>query len=193
MTAAASDVLGRPMWFELMTTDMEAALDEGTPPIHAELGDNLARIVGPSLAALVIAQDEKGWLATETMDFVAEVDNPWFPLSVGARWEYDDDTRVLTLSNIYSSAYLTKNRPKYSLNVLADRRDYELLQFVPGEAGEGDVRDLRRRALLPRRQRRPGCRHVRPATRPTHPRSDDVRDLRLPGDAGLRRRPSRRD
>lgn len=24
-------------------------------------------------------------------DFVAEVDNPWFPLSVGARWEYDDD------------------------------------------------------------------------------------------------------
>lgn len=50
--------------------------------------------------------------------------------------EYDDDTRVLTLSNIYSSAYLTKNRPKYSLNVLADRRDYELLQFVPGEDGE---------------------------------------------------------
>ncbi|HEV7240967.1 MAG TPA: LPS assembly protein LptD [Thermoanaerobaculia bacterium] len=51
--------------------------------------------------------------------------------------EYDDDTRVLTLSNIYSSAYLTKNRPKYSLNVLADRRDYELLQpapeQVPGE------------------------------------------------------------
>lgn len=25
-------------------------------------------------------------------DFVAEVDNPWFPLPVGARWEYDDDT-----------------------------------------------------------------------------------------------------
>ena len=51
--------------------------------------------------------------------------------------EYDDDTRVLTLSNIYSSAYLTKNRPKYSLNILADRRDYELLQpapeQVPGE------------------------------------------------------------
>ena len=51
--------------------------------------------------------------------------------------EYDDDTRVLTLSNIYSSAYLTKNRPKYSLNILADRRDYELLQpdpdRLPGE------------------------------------------------------------
>ena len=37
--------------------------------------------------------------------------------------EYDEDTRILTLSNIYSSAYLTKNRPTYSLNVLADRRD----------------------------------------------------------------------
>ena len=51
--------------------------------------------------------------------------------------EYDDDTQVLTLSNIYSSAYLTKNRPKYSLNILADRRDIELLQpasvQVPGQ------------------------------------------------------------
>lgn len=41
--------------------------------------------------------------------------------------EYDDDPRVLTQSNIYSSAYLTKNRPTYSLNILSDRRDYELL------------------------------------------------------------------
>ena len=48
--------------------------------------------------------------------------------------EYDDDTRVLTQSNIYSSAYLTRNRPKYSLNVLADRRDYELLQVDPNDA-----------------------------------------------------------
>jgi LPS-assembly protein len=40
--------------------------------------------------------------------------------------EYDDDPRLHTLSNIYSSAYLTKNRPTYSLNILADRRDYEL-------------------------------------------------------------------
>jgi LPS-assembly protein len=40
--------------------------------------------------------------------------------------EYDDDTRLHTLSNIYSSAYLTRNRPTYSLNILADRRDYEL-------------------------------------------------------------------
>ena len=42
---------------------------------------------------------------------------------------YDDDTRVLTQSNIYSSAYLTKNRPTYSLNILADRRDYELFEL----------------------------------------------------------------
>ncbi|MEO8382343.1 MAG: LPS assembly protein LptD [Acidobacteriota bacterium] len=45
--------------------------------------------------------------------------------------DYDDDTNILTKSNIYSSAYLTKNRPTYSLNVLADRRDYELLQVDP--------------------------------------------------------------
>jgi LPS-assembly protein len=43
--------------------------------------------------------------------------------------EYDEDPRLHTLSNIYSSAYLTKNRPTYSLNILADRRDYELLVF----------------------------------------------------------------
>ncbi|HEX8619576.1 MAG TPA: LPS assembly protein LptD [Thermoanaerobaculia bacterium] len=39
--------------------------------------------------------------------------------------EYDDDSRVFTASNIYSSAYLTKNAPKYSFNVLSDRRDIE--------------------------------------------------------------------
>jgi LPS-assembly protein len=43
--------------------------------------------------------------------------------------QYDDDPRLHTISNIYSSAYLTKNRPTYSLNILADRRDYELLVF----------------------------------------------------------------
>jgi LPS-assembly protein len=37
--------------------------------------------------------------------------------------KYDRDPRFVTLSNVYSSAYLTKNRPKYSLNVVADRRD----------------------------------------------------------------------
>ena len=40
------------------------------------------------------------------------------------RW--DSNSRLQTLSNIYSSAYLTKNRPNYSLNVLADRRDIVL-------------------------------------------------------------------
>ncbi|HVG24620.1 MAG TPA: LPS assembly protein LptD [Thermoanaerobaculia bacterium] len=56
--------------------------------------------------------------------------------------EYDDDTRVLTQSNIYSSAYLTRNRPKYSVNILADRRDYELLQF---DAGRNELQEARRR------------------------------------------------
>ena len=41
--------------------------------------------------------------------------------------QYEDDSRLLTLSNVYSSAYLTKNRPRYSLNILTDRR--ELLFF----------------------------------------------------------------
>jgi LPS-assembly protein len=51
--------------------------------------------------------------------------------------EYDDDPQVLTQSNIYSSAYLTKNKPTYSLNILGDRRDYELL--VPdGTDNDGD-------------------------------------------------------
>jgi len=50
--------------------------------------------------------------------------------------EYDDKTDVFTQSNIYSSAYLTKNRPKYSLNILSDRRDYELLQLQDGKLVE---------------------------------------------------------
>lgn len=50
--------------------------------------------------------------------------------------EYDDDTRLHTLSNIYSSAYLTKNRPKYSLNILSDRRDIELLVPNPEDLTE---------------------------------------------------------
>ena len=36
---------------------------------------------------------------------------------------YDRDPRIHTLSQVYSSAYLTKNRPTYSLNILTDRRD----------------------------------------------------------------------
>jgi LPS-assembly protein len=37
--------------------------------------------------------------------------------------QYDHDPTLQTISNIYSSAYVTKNRPTYSLNVLTDRRD----------------------------------------------------------------------
>ena len=36
---------------------------------------------------------------------------------------YSRDARLHTLSQIYASAYLTKNQPTYSLNILADRRD----------------------------------------------------------------------
>ena len=36
---------------------------------------------------------------------------------------FDNDPTLTTLSNVYSSAYLTKNRPRYSLNILADRRE----------------------------------------------------------------------
>jgi LPS-assembly protein len=36
---------------------------------------------------------------------------------------FDRDPTLTTLSNIYSSAYLTKNDPRYSLNILADRRE----------------------------------------------------------------------
>ncbi len=36
---------------------------------------------------------------------------------------FSHDTRLHTLSQIYSSAYLTKNAPTYSLNLLTDRRD----------------------------------------------------------------------
>ncbi len=37
--------------------------------------------------------------------------------------KFERDPRFHTLSQVYSSAYLTKNRPKYSLNILADRRE----------------------------------------------------------------------
>ncbi len=36
---------------------------------------------------------------------------------------FSSDPRLHTLSQIYSSAYLTKNQPTYSLNILTDRRD----------------------------------------------------------------------
>jgi len=48
---------------------------------------------------------------------------------------YDRDPRLHTISNIYSSAYLSKNRPTYSLNILTDRRDIFLGTFAA--SGEG--------------------------------------------------------
>lgn len=67
--------------------------------------------------------------------------------------DYDDDADVLTKSNIYSSAYLTRNRPTYSLNVLADRRDYE--QLIPdGSAPGGFVTARQRYEQLPSLQYR---------------------------------------
>jgi LPS-assembly protein len=48
------------------------------------------------------------------------------------RWARDP--RLQTLSNIYSSAYLTRNRPGYSLNVLTDRRDIVLGHSDPTDA-----------------------------------------------------------
>jgi LPS-assembly protein len=46
---------------------------------------------------------------------------------------FERDFRLNTLSNIYSSAYLTKNRPTYSLNIRADRREHFLGRTVVGD------------------------------------------------------------
>jgi hypothetical protein len=46
---------------------------------------------------------------------------------------YDRDPRYHTLSQIYSSAYLTKNTTLYSVNVLADRRDIILGHTNPAD------------------------------------------------------------
>lgn len=40
--------------------------------------------------------------------------------------DYERDFSLNTLSNIYSAAYLTKNRPTYSLNIRTDRREHFL-------------------------------------------------------------------
>jgi LPS-assembly protein len=67
--------------------------------------------------------------------------------------QYDQhDSTVLTASNIYSSAYLTKNSPKYSLNVLADRRDIALL--VPNAENTRLVENRQRFEQLPSLQLR---------------------------------------
>ena len=46
---------------------------------------------------------------------------------------YDNDARLHTLSQIYSSAYLTKNTSTYSVNLLADRRDIILGHTDPAD------------------------------------------------------------
>ncbi len=48
--------------------------------------------------------------------------------------QYDRDPRIHTLSNVYSSAYLTKNTSRYSVNFLADRR--EILLFTQSQRFE---------------------------------------------------------
>ncbi len=47
--------------------------------------------------------------------------------------KFDKDPRLHTLSQIYSSAYLTKNTSKYSLNILSDRRDILLGHTDPND------------------------------------------------------------
>ncbi len=46
---------------------------------------------------------------------------------------YGNDPRLHTLSQIYSSAYLTKNRSSYSFNILTDRRDILLGNVNPND------------------------------------------------------------
>ena len=50
--------------------------------------------------------------------------------------QYMDDSRLQTLSNVYSSAYLTKNRSRYSLNILADRRELFFRSDLPEQRFE---------------------------------------------------------
>lgn len=47
--------------------------------------------------------------------------------------KFDKDPRLHTLSQIYSSAYLTKNTSRYSLNILSDRRDILLGHTDPND------------------------------------------------------------
>jgi LPS-assembly protein len=54
--------------------------------------------------------------------------------------KYDRDARLHTLSQIYSSAYLTKNRPAYSLNILADHRDIVLGHINPADLNSPIIR-----------------------------------------------------
>ena len=54
--------------------------------------------------------------------------------------KWDHDPRLTTLSNIYSSAYLTKNRPTYSFNLLSDRREIFLGHVNPNDPSSDTIR-----------------------------------------------------
>jgi LPS-assembly protein len=54
--------------------------------------------------------------------------------------KWDRDPRIHTLSQIYSSAYLTKNRDNYSLNILADRRDIVLGRENPSDPNSPELK-----------------------------------------------------
>jgi len=54
--------------------------------------------------------------------------------------KWDHDPRLTTLSNIYSSAYLTKNRPTYSFNILTDRREIFLGHVNPNDPSSAQIR-----------------------------------------------------
>ncbi|HEX9492885.1 MAG TPA: LPS assembly protein LptD, partial [Thermoanaerobaculia bacterium] len=53
---------------------------------------------------------------------------------------YDRDQRLHTLSQIYSSAYLTKNTSRFSFNILSDRRDIILGHTDPADLSSPIVR-----------------------------------------------------
>ena len=54
---------------------------------------------------------------------------------------YSHDSRIHTLSQIYSTAYLTKNSTTYSFNILADRRDTILGHLNPADLASPLLRE----------------------------------------------------
>ncbi|HKB79753.1 MAG TPA: LPS assembly protein LptD, partial [Thermoanaerobaculia bacterium] len=55
--------------------------------------------------------------------------------------KFDKDSNLLNISQIYSSAYLTKNTPKYSLNILTDRRDILLGHTDPNDLNSPIIKE----------------------------------------------------
>src|SRR4029078_426417 len=54
--------------------------------------------------------------------------------------KWDHDPRLTTLSNIYSSAYLTKNRSTYSFNILTERPEIFLGHVNPNDPSSAQIR-----------------------------------------------------